>query len=218
MSIDWKKMTSMDIKDLVNIQIGASGAGKLPTHIPDKRGINLVSHEDEEIRRKRKLIILIASAVLLLALLKFGVLDPFLSLAKENKQYKEIHEQYEQAQEELKDLDRVQLEYRSYSMDWLDNDDAGRYVSVSRLTLLDMVENQIMPFGLVTGVNVDGDTMRVTMADTDLQRISEMCAEVEKLPFVASTALQTASMDEVSNTVKFEVDIGLQRPDAKKGD
>ena len=87
---------------------------------PQKTGINLNLQEDRQ-RDRRNLCssVFWAIAALVTVVVNFGVLQQYRRLDKAQAAYDRVHTQYVSAQEALSDYDRVLLEYRTYSMDWM---------------------------------------------------------------------------------------------------
>ena len=86
---------------------------------PQKTGINLNLQEDRQRDRRTLLIGILAIAALVTVVVNFGVLQQYRRLDKAQAAYDRVHTQYVSAQEALSDYDRVLLEYRTYSMDWM---------------------------------------------------------------------------------------------------
>lgn len=86
---------------------------------PQKTGINLNLQEDRQRDRRTLLIGILAIAALVTVVVNFGVLQQYRRLDKAQAAYDRVHTQYVSAQEALADYDRVLLEYRTYSMDWM---------------------------------------------------------------------------------------------------
>lgn len=108
---------------------------------PQKTGINLNLQEDRQRDRRTLLIGILAIAALVTVVVNFGVLQQYRRLDKAQAAYDRVHTQYVSAQEALSDYDRVLLEYRTYSMDWMTA--AGSEdipAAVDRQAALDLLE------------------------------------------------------------------------------
>lgn len=109
---------------------------------PQKTGINLNLQEDRQRDRRTLLIGILAIAALVTVVVNFGVLQQYRRLDKAQAAYDRVHTQYVSAQEALSDYDRVLLEYRTYSMDWMTA--AGSEdipAAVDRQAALDLLED-----------------------------------------------------------------------------
>jgi len=213
-------IASMDVKDLKNLGKNKKSSAK-PVKIPSKKGINLARKDNEIARKRNKIIIITVCSIAAIALLKFGVLDLYLELNEAKKAYEVVHVQNEALHEALVDYDEVLLEYRTYSMDWLDNDTSGRYVSVPRRSVLDMVETMVVPKGNVSSFSVSGDNLSISMQGLNLKQISELCKELETVDFVKSATVDAASTtggktgdtaDTQSGALGFNIQVVLQKP------
>jgi len=207
-----------DKKDVEKKEKGKKAVTKV-SKIPSKKGINLARKDEEFNRQKKTLLYVIIAGVCLIALSKFGVYDQIDKLNDAKEAYEATHAQYETINAQLADYDEVLLEYRTYSMDWLENDDSGRFVDVDRRKILDMIEAKIMPKGEVSSVNISGNTVNISMSGMTLKQISAMCAEIEETDFVSSAVLNNASSDGskladaelTSSSVGFSITITIQR-------
>jgi len=210
---------SMDVKDLKNLKLNTKASK--PVKIPSKKGINL-ARKDDEAKKKKTTIILASIAVVVLAVVvKFGVVDLLVELNAAKSAYDEVHVQKVALEESLADYNEVLLEYRTYSMDWLDNDTSGRYVSVSRRSVLDMVETMVMPKGNVSSFSVSGDNLSISMSGLNLKQISLLCQELETVDFVKSATVNSASTSggktgdenaDISGALSFSIQVVLQKP------
>ena len=111
---------------------------------PQKTGINLNLQEDRQRDRRTLLIGILAIAALVTVVVNFGVLQQYRRLDKAQAAYDRVHTQYVSAQEALSDYDRVLLEYRTYSMDWMTA--AGSEdipAAVDRQAALDLLEQEV---------------------------------------------------------------------------
>lgn len=164
-----------------------------------KKGINLIQNEE----KKRHLLLTIVAAMLVVVLLelglKYGVLDLYSKLSAAQEQYDNMHVKYVAAQNELRDYDDVLLEYRTYSRDWMEKDTSGKYVSVDRRDVLDLIESKMMKKGQIKNASVAGKDVNIDMTGMNLKQISQMCAELETSPIVESAILMSAGTEKEAN-------------------
>ena len=186
-----------------------------------KTGINLNMREQQTENPARTLIVgIIVIAVLAGLAAKVGVIDQYQRLSRAQGEYNQVHQQYVTVQDALQDYDKVLTEYRAYSTDWMqsssdDNADGNgeqTYVSVSRQVVLDMIENEMMSRGTVTGINILGDNVTVDMTDMTLEQISAMIRSLERQSIVAGTRMDIAETekDRPASILSFTVTITLK--------
>lgn len=136
---------------------------------PQKTGINLNLQEDRQRDRRTLLIGILAIAALVTVVVNFGVLQQYRRLDKAQAAYDRVHTQYVSAQEALSDYDRVLLEYRTYSMDWMTA--AGSEdipAAVDRQAALDLLEQEMLSCGSLTSLQITQNTMNVDMSGMTL--------------------------------------------------
>ena len=188
---------------------------------PQKTGINLNMREQQTENPARTLIVgIIVIAVLAGLAAKVGVIDQYQRLSRAQGEYNQVHQQYVTVQDSLQDYDKVLTEYRAYSTDWMqsssdDNTDGNgeqKYVSVSRQVVLDMIENEMMSRGAVTGINILGDNVTVDMTGMTLEQISAMIRSLERQSIVAGTRMDIAETekDRPASILSFTVTITLK--------
>ena len=181
---------------------------------PQKTGINLNLQEDRQRDRRTLLIGILAIAALVTVVVNFGVLQQYRRLDK--AAYDRVHTQYVSAQEALSDYDRVLLEYRTYSMDWMTA--AGSEdipAAVDRQAALDLLEQEMLSHGSLTALQITQNTMNVDMSGMTLDQISAMFARLRLSPIVDSVSLSVASTEEgkAATIMDFTVRIELRQPE-----
>ena len=174
---------------------------------PQKTGINLNLQEDRQRDRRTLLIGILAIAALVTVVVNFGVLQQYRRLDKAQAAYDRVHTQYVSAQEALADYDRVLLEYRTYSMDWMTA--AGSEdipAAVDRQAALDLLEQEMLSHGSLTALQITQNTMNVDMSGMTLDQISAI---------VDSVSLSVASTEEgkAATIMDFTVRIELRQPE-----
>ena len=183
---------------------------------PQKTGINLNLQEDRQRDRRTLLIGILAIAALVTVVVNFGVLQQYRRLDKAQAAYDRVHTQYVSAQEALSDYDRVLLEYRTYSMDWMTA--AGSEdipAAVDRQAALDLLEQEMLSCGSLTSLQITQNTMNVDMSGMTLDQISAMFARLRLSPIVDSVSLSVASTEEgkAATIMDFTVRIELRQPE-----
>lgn len=183
---------------------------------PQKTGINLNLQEDRQRDRRTLLIGILAIAALVAVVVNFGVLQQYRRLDKAQAAYDRVHTQYVSAQEALSDYDRVLLEYRTYSMDWMTA--AGSEdipTAVDRQAALDLLEQEMLSHGSLTALQITQNTMNVDMSGMILDQISAMFARLRLSPIVDSVSLSVASTEEgkAATIMDFTVRIELRQPE-----
>lgn len=183
---------------------------------PQKTGINLNLQEDRQRDRRTLLIGILAIAALVTVVVNFGVLQQYRRLDKAQAAYDRVHTQYVSAQDALADYDRVLLEYRAYSMDWMTA--AGSEdipAAVDRQAALDLLEQEMLSHGSLTALQITQNTMNVDMSGMTLDQISAMFARLRLSPIVDSVSLSVASTEagKAATIMDFTVRIELRQPE-----
>lgn len=187
----------------------AKKSGKKAARFSEKKGINLIQNQEKNKHMLFTVLAAVVAVVLLEVLFKYGVLDLYSKLNDARAQYDDVHIQYISTQNQLKDYDDVLLEYRTYSMDWMENDTSGKYVSINRREILDLLESKVMKLGNVSDVSIKGNDVTIKMTGLDLRQISAMCTELEESPIVKSavfTSGEKITKEDTNVTPETETD------------
>lgn len=167
-----------------------------PVRCPQKTGINLNLHEKRTGTVLTLLIGALCITVLALAVAKFGVLDLYDRLADAQSAYAQAQQENRAAQEKLSHFDEVLSEYRTYSMEWMeDGEDSDLNFAVERTEMLDLIERTVMPYGTLSALQAQGDRVDVELNETDLDRIAEALSAVKASSIVESVGLELAETE-----------------------
>ena len=201
-----KPTGTTDVKDL----IAKARSVKRPVKYPSKTSINLAAPENRAKNLATLGIGLALIAVIAIAVAKFGVIDQFARLNEAERNYETIHEQYEEVKQIAGRYDDVLKEYRTYSMKWMYNDDTGKYVTVDRQQILDLVEEELMSWGTVNNIRILGQTLYVDMSGMDLEEISMMFTQLQQSPIVSGITLGRTETDKEQEKLNFSITVQLQ--------
>lgn len=181
---------------------------------PTKRTVNLAQRESHSRSTLTLTLGLVFIVVLSFCVANFGVLRQLDRQRAAENAYNTVHSQYIQMQQALADYDNVELQYRTYSRTWM-QEDSPFYIPVDRLEVLDLLEGYLMPYGTVKTVLVEDDVAIITMSGMDLEQISAMFQRVQQQSIVKSASLTIAATPRLSRTdlLDFSVTITLQPAD-----
>ena len=148
-----------------------------PVRCPQKTGINLNLHEKRTGTVLTLLIGALCITVLALAVAKFGVLDLYDRLADAQSAYAQAQQENRAAQEKLSHFDEVLSEYRTYSMEWMeDGEDSDLNFAVERTEMLDLIERTVMPYGTLSAVKASSivESVGLELAETEKDRPADV--------------------------------------------
>lgn len=193
----------------------AKGLPVKASKYPTKRTVNLAQRESHSRSTLTLTLGLVLIVVLSFCVANFGVLRQLDRQRAAENAYNTVHSQYTQMQQTLADYDNVELQYRTYSRTWMQEEDSPFYIPVDRLEVLDLLEGYLMPYGTVKTVLVEDDVAIITMSGMDLEQISAMFQRVQQQPIVKSASLTIAATPRLSRTdlLDFSVTITLQPAD-----
>lgn len=193
----------------------AKGLPVKASKYPTKRTVNLAQRESHSRSTLTLTLGLVLIVVLSFCVANFGVLRQLDRQRAAENAYNTVHSQYTQMQQALADYDNVELQYRTYSRTWMQEEDSPFYIRVDRLEVLDLLEGYLMPYGTVKTVLVEDDVAIITMSGMDLEQISAMFQRVQQQPIVKSASLTIAATPRLSRTdlLDFSVTITLQPAD-----
>lgn len=201
-------------KETVTSAAQPGAAARKMIKCPQKMGINLNIQEDRSRNRMTLLIGILAILALVAVVVNFGVLEQYRRLDRAQAAYNQVHSQYVKAQEDLADYDRVLVEYRTYSMDWMSNGDGEIAITADRQEALDLLEQEMLTSGSLNAIQITQNTMNVDMSGMTLTQISDMFARLRLSPIVDSVTLNVATTEEGSSSLMdFTVCVTLRQPE-----
>lgn len=181
--------------------------------LPGKTTVNLAQKESQ---KKNVLTIVIGVAAILLlsgSVAKFGVIDQYARLDAAEAAYNQTHARYVQSQSAVAEYPQVEKRYRTYSRKWMEDAASDGLVTVDRVDVLNLMETYLRSVGTVNSLSVTDTVMVANMADMTLSQISQMLAQVEAQPIVASAALNVAATEDAKEDnaiLNFTLTIQLQ--------
>ena len=179
---------------------------------PTKRTVNLAQRESHSRSTLTLTLGLVLIVVLSFCVANFGVLRQLDRQRAAEDAYNTVHSQYTQMQQALADYDNVELQYRTYSRTWMQEEDSPFYIPVDRLEVLDLLEGYLMPYGTVKTVLVEDDVAIITMSGMDLEQISAMFQRLQLQPAVKAATLTLAATPSVNpgDKVDFSITVTLR--------
>ena len=194
----------------------AKGLPVKASKYPTKRTVNLAQRESHSRSTLTLTLGLVLIVVLSFCVANFGVLRQLDRQRAAENAYNTEHSQYIQMQQALADYDNVELQYRTYSRTWMQEEDSPFYIPVDRLEVLDLLEGYLMPYGTVKTVLVEDDVAIITMSGMDLEQISAMFQRVQQQPIVKSASLTIAATPRLSRTDLLDFSVTITLPPADK--
>lgn len=185
---------------------------------PTKTSINMMTCGLPKDTGKILTVGLAAIVLMVVIVAKIGVIDQFARLDSAEHSYNNVHEQNRQLDEKLKDYNKVALEYKACSMNFLstsDNDEEA-VALVDRQKVLDLIEAKMMKKGEILTISISNDTAVVNMSGMNLKQISDMNASLKKSPIVREVSMKIAQTEEnkQASILNFTVTIYLQAEEA----
>ncbi len=138
-------------------------------------------------------------AILVIAVIKFGVVDQYSRLSTAEDSYNQIHEQNVALDEKLVDYDEVAIQYRAYSKNMVEvtnsEGETESIVMVDRQDILDLIEKRMMWRGNIESISITDNTCVVSMSGMNLEQISQMNESLKRSDLVSSVVLKVAQSE-----------------------
>ena len=203
----------MDLKKEISFKdLKALKAGKAAQY-PTKRSVNLAKRDTNNQDIKTLVIGVILIIILCFLVVKFGISDQYARLSAAESEYAQVHTQYVDMQNSLKNYAQVEQEYHTYSRDWMTNSESTD-VTVDRTEVLDLIEQSLMSYGDINSFKVNANVVSVSMSGMNLSEISTMFSNLQAQPLVESANLNIASTQKSSTeALEFSITITLASQD-----
>ena len=172
---------------------------KKAVQMPSKKTMNFVHHQSAINLKKVVpvvLVILAAAAVFT----KFGILDP---LEKKNAALAELQLKQDQLaaiETRLEGYDELEQEYGRYSYGWMDETEVNM---VSRMDVLNLVEQQIADKAYIDNLAVNNNVLTLNIHGITLEQASAMVKSLEDQGLVESAAVYNAVAQEAEEAQIF---------------
>lgn len=137
---------------------------------PSKRTFNFI--KDTEARQNK--ISLIVFGIFLVALVlftKFGVIDTLSKTSALQSSYNSVKSTNDSLNEQLANYDEVAEKYNEMVGDFLTENEAN---SLNRDTIIDMLDEDVLPYVSITSFSVSGNQVSVFTGVTDLATVSNV--------------------------------------------
>ena len=206
----------MDLKKEISFKdLKALKAGKAAQY-PTKRSVNLAKRDTNNQDIKTLVIGVILIIILCFLVVKFGISDQYARLSAAESEYAQVHTQYVDMQNSLKNYAQVEQKYHTYSRDWMTNSESTD-VTVDRTEVLDLIEQSLMSYGDINSFKVNANVVSVSMSGMNLSEISTMFSNLQAQPLVESANLNIASTQKSSTeALEFSITITLASQDEEE--
>lgn len=133
------------------------------------------------------LIVLILLIVLFVEF--FGIYRPYLAVERAEAQLKADNAALQETLDRIEDYDEVRQQYRQYNYENFDKTIADRPA------ILDLVEKVLFPAGKIKNMELNGNTLVLSMVEVPLSEVSEMKEALEASELVEGVELSWTGYD-----------------------
>lgn len=195
MAIDLKK----------EVSFGSLGKGKRGDGAyPSKKTMNLYVVESRESDPKKIAVTGVILAVIVALFAYFGVAMPLMQVAAKQAELAKVQEELVPVAAQVKDYDSVLAEYEKYAR-------VSNSSGVDSSTVLDIVENHVMPRAAVGQVILKETTLTLKLANVSLDTVGEISRDLSGQAGVTSVSVSTAqSKDAGASGVVATITVELQ--------
>ncbi|MBQ9618521.1 MAG: hypothetical protein IJR48_09165 [Oscillibacter sp.] len=184
---------------------------RLVGHMPVKRSINFVTVGEKPIDWRIAIPAIVLICVLAGVVSKVTVIDRFAALDAARSEVYQLQAQIAQKREEINNFKDISVDYAHYTTHDLT---AEEYDRISRVTVMDVVQEIILPVAPLDAWTLHENTLSIHVSSNTLTEITAMVQQLQESPVVSSCAIVTASTtvstnENISNeeTITAEVDI-----------
>ncbi len=167
-----------------------SSGGSAPEMISEgdsKETVNLCKRDRGGLS-PAKICLIVALVLLVLIVIEFfGVWLPYRALEKKEAELADYQAQLSALNDGMKDMDTVQEEYRKYNYENFPSE------IVDREEVLRLLEEKVFPRGKITGFNISGNTLNITVSDILIEDIVPLQTEIRESGIVERVSLGTTS-------------------------
>lgn len=156
---------------------------------PSKKVMNLYFKEDKTSRTSTMFLYGLFGVVLILAVLKFGVIDMMTDLNAAKEAYEDKQKDLSKYEKELENYQSVVSQHNRYSNSYLKENE----IFCDRMDILSMLEETVFAKGKVSNVSISDNTVSVNFTGLDLEQTASLTKTIEEYPIVTDVTVNTAS-------------------------
>lgn len=142
---------------------------------PSKKTMNFIVDENAK-KNKASIILFCIFLVGLVFFTKFGVIDSLTKTSSLENNYKSYENEINALQAELSDYDEVEEKYNELVGDFLTDEEVN---SLNRTDIIDMIDDDILPYVDVTNISISGNEVSVYTGVTDLNTVSKVLSVLQ---------------------------------------
>lgn len=184
MALDWNKEVSLST--ILGMVKKGKDSGAVSTDLPTKTTMNLYQTEKAATDLRKVILLGILGLVCLIAVVKFGVLDPLGELSQKQSNLAQQQAMLLEMSNPSSEYAEVAEEYAAYTAKF----GTG---ATDAITVLNMVQDKVMNQATVTGIVLADSTLTLTIQGTSLETVGNLASELEKESIVLGTNVTTAS-------------------------
>lgn len=182
MALDWNR----------KVEIGGRSR-KSANEYPSKSSMNLMVPDEHGMELRKAVPLGIGLFLAVLLFVKFGIVDQYAQVAAAQSQLTEQQVLVSQYQAQLADYDSVKTDYQGYSA-------ASSSGNVNAITVLNMVEQQVMPSASVTTVNLKDNVLTLTLSNVSLDTVGTLQKSLKSQSIVSDVSVSTATTSESASS------------------
>lgn len=164
---------------------GKAGRGRKGDGLPTKRGMNLYQSARQATDGRKLAITAAALAVGVALFAKFAVMGPLQQVSDKQAELAQVQAQLQPLQEAAADYDSTLAEYNQYAP-------VSSTTGVDTKALMDMVEQQVMPYATVSQESLEDDTLTLTLSNVSLTTVGQLATILQGQTGVESVSVATA--------------------------
>lgn len=167
------------------------GKSTKPSRYPTKTTINLV-RDDTDKKRGRSVVQIVLIVAVFALFAKFAVYDQIQRLIAAQQEYGTLQEQLVTVQAANAEYDTVREEYNDVTDYYMTDEEK---MTVDKMDVLAMIEEDVMPYVSVMQIQVSGSTVTITTGETTLDTVSEFLQKLQDDVRNSSATVTTTSAE-----------------------
>lgn len=172
---------------------------KKSANLPSKATMNFARRKSEF--NYKKMLPLIAVLIVAVAVfVKYGMLDPLDRKVNALNELSAKQSELAVINAKLADYDEVSREYGRYSFGWMTDSEKN---TVSRMDILELIENKIMPYSGVEDFAVNSNVLTLNLKGITLEQTSSIVKLLEQDELVESASVYSATAEADSEAEVF---------------
>ena len=199
----------IDLKKPIRFKKPGGIAGKKlgKEKYPEKTAINLIMKDKGLSDPKYQMIVFVIFLVILLAFIKFMVVDLIVDSLKAQSSYQNMKSTISELQQKNTDYEEVRAEYSHYGNGYLNDEERAER---NRESMMNVIDSDVLSAANIQGIDISKNVAKVTVSGVSLNTVSSIVKSLENEGSVSFVTVATAGTTSSNSNVTATLTVNFK--------